>query len=173
MVTYLYAFGIPQSRTHRIQYLRIRTCDHHAFACVNRAVAGLGFPAPRGLNPVLPLAGPPFCTAEVRNWPGRRRTPPRCAFLGHDHHMGSANDKPRKRRRPLPKVPKYEEPNTLPLPGLTGDSGLGNTSGRFGHGSDGKEHHAPGRAGRAILRLLGMRRRDPETEDPVTRKHED
>ena len=83
--------------------------------------------------------------------------------------MGSANDKPRKRRRPLPKVPKYEEPNTLPLPGLTGDSGLGNTSGRFGHGSDGKEHHAPGRAGRALLRVLGMRRRDPEAEDAVTR----
>jgi hypothetical protein len=87
--------------------------------------------------------------------------------------MGSANDKPRKRRHPLPKVPKYEEPNTLPLPGLTGDSGLGNTSGRFGHGSDAKEHHAPGRTGRAILRMLGMRRRDRDTEDRHTRNHGD
>ena len=91
--------------------------------------------------------------------------------IGHDHCMGSANNKPRKPRHPLRKVPKYEEPNTLPLPGLTGDSGLGDTSGRFGHGSDGKEHHAPGFAGRAFLRLLGMRRKDPETEDPRRKKH--
>jgi hypothetical protein len=86
--------------------------------------------------------------------------------------MGSADDKPRKRRRPLPKVPKYEEPNTLPLPGLTGGSELGESSGRFGHGSDGKEHHAPGRAGRAFLTLLGMRRRDP-AENPVDREEKD
>jgi len=79
--------------------------------------------------------------------------------------MGSANDKPRKARNHLPKVPKYEEPNTLPLPGLTGDSGLGNTSGRFGHGSDGKDHGAPGGAGRALLRILGMRRKDPRPEE--------
>jgi hypothetical protein len=86
--------------------------------------------------------------------------------------MGSADDKPRKRRHPLPKVPKYEEPNALPLPGLTGDSGfLGDQSGRFGHGSDGKEHHGPGVVGRVFLRVLGMRRRDPENEEPVTRDH--
>ena len=84
--------------------------------------------------------------------------------------MGAANDKPRKRRHPLPKVPKYEEPNTLPLAGLTGDSGLGDTSGRFGHGSDRKEHHAPGFAGRTFLKMLGMRRRDPEAEDPPVRR---
>ena len=92
------------------------------------------------------------------------------AIVRHDHHMGSANDKPRKAKHPLPKVPKYEEPNTLPLPGLTGSNGPGDTSGRFGHGSDGKDHHAPGFAGRAFLRMLGMRRRDPETEDPVSRR---
>ena len=93
--------------------------------------------------------------------------------IRHDHRMGSAKDKPRKRRHSLPKVPKYEEPNTLPLPGLTGNSELGDTSGRFGHGSDGKEHHAPGLVGRTFLKVLGMRRRDPEAEDPVARRKED
>jgi hypothetical protein len=78
--------------------------------------------------------------------------------------MGSANDKPRKPRRPLPKVPKYEEPNTVPLPGLTGNDGSVDASGRFGHGSDGKEHGAPGSIGRLFLRVLGMRRRDPGVE---------
>jgi hypothetical protein len=75
--------------------------------------------------------------------------------------MGSADDKPRKQKHPLPKVPKYEEPNTFPIPGLTGSSGVAEPSGRFGHGSDGKVHHWPGLAGRALLRVLGMRRRDP------------
>jgi hypothetical protein len=83
-------------------------------------------------------------------------------FIGHDDGMGSADDKPRKKRHPLPKVPKFEEPNSFPIPGLTGDSGLDDQSGgRFGHGSDGKEHHWPGLAGRTLLRVLGMRRRDP------------
>jgi hypothetical protein len=94
----------------------------------------------------------------------RRGTPLSHTFIRHDDHMGSANDKPRKRRHPLPKVPKYEEPNTLPLPGLTGNGGSGDASGRFGHGSDGKEHHPPRSAGRAFLRMLGMRRKDPEKD---------
>jgi hypothetical protein len=84
--------------------------------------------------------------------------------------MGSAGDKPRKRRHPLPKVPKYEEPNTLPLPGLTGGGvggGPGTEPGRFGHGADGKEHGRLGLAGRAFLRTLGMRRRDPEGDGPT------
>jgi hypothetical protein len=87
--------------------------------------------------------------------------------------MGSEDDKPRKRRRPLPKVPKYEEPNTLSLPGLTGESAMGQPPGRFGHGSDGKEHHRPGLVGRAFLKMLGMRQRHPEEEHTVTREHED
>jgi hypothetical protein len=87
--------------------------------------------------------------------------------------MGAEDDKPRKARHPLRKVPKYEEPNTLSLPGLTGDSGLGQPPGRFGHGSDGKQHHRPGIVGRAFLKLLGMRQRDPEAEEPATREHED
>lgn len=81
--------------------------------------------------------------------------------------MGSADDKPRKRRRPLRKVPKYETPNTLPLPGLTGESEFGQSSGRFGHGSDGKEYGRPGLIGRGFLRLLGMRKRGPGIEGPV------
>jgi hypothetical protein len=89
-------------------------------------------------------------------------------FIGHDGDVGSADDKPRKRRHPLRKVPKYEMPNTLPFPGLTGDSGFGQSSGRFGHGSDGKEHGRPGLIGRGFLRVLGMRQRGPEVEGPVT-----
>jgi hypothetical protein len=69
--------------------------------------------------------------------------------------MGSADDKPRKPRHPLAKVPKYEEPNDLPLPGLGGGRGLG--YGRFGHGSDHKHPHKPGRAGAFLLRMLGKR----------------
>jgi hypothetical protein len=86
--------------------------------------------------------------------------------------MGSEDDKPRKRRRPLPKVPKYEEPNTLSLPGLTGESAIGQPPGRFGHGSDGKEHHRPGLVGRAFLKMLGMRQGHPEDEPAVTREHD-
>jgi hypothetical protein len=71
--------------------------------------------------------------------------------------MGSADDKPRKPKRPLPKVPKFEEPNDLPLPGLTGASRFGHRDGRFGHGSDHKHPGMPGRAGLFLLRMLGRR----------------
>lgn len=83
-------------------------------------------------------------------------------FVAHGAVMGSADDKPRKPRRPLAKVPKYEEPNELSLPGLTGDVGFGRRYGRFGHGSDHQRTHKPGRVGSFILRLLGMRAKDPE-----------
>jgi hypothetical protein len=69
--------------------------------------------------------------------------------------MGSAGDKQRKPRRRLAKVPKYEEPNDLPLPGLGGGGG-GQGNGRFGHGSDHKHPKKPGRAGTFVLRMLGM-----------------
>jgi hypothetical protein len=74
--------------------------------------------------------------------------------------MGSAGDKPRKPKRRLTKVPKFEEPNDLPLPGLTGASPFGIEEGRFGHGSDHKHPGQPGRAGLFLLRILG--RRPPE-----------
>jgi hypothetical protein len=90
------------------------------------------------------------------------------AFIGHDGYVGSADDKPRKRRHPLRKVPKYETPNTLPLPGLTGESEFGQSSSRFGHGSDGKEYGRPGLIGRGFLRILGMRQRGAAAERSVT-----
>jgi hypothetical protein len=71
--------------------------------------------------------------------------------------MGSSGDKPRKPRRHLDKVPKYEEANTLGLPGIGGGDSEGAKYGRFGHGSD---HHHPGQPGRVgffFLRLLGLR----------------
>jgi hypothetical protein len=86
--------------------------------------------------------------------------------------MGSDGDKPRKPKHQLAKVPKYEEPNELPLPGLTGDGGSGLRYGRFGHGSDNKEHHRPGWPVRFFLRMLGMRRKEPEKEEATTREHD-
>jgi hypothetical protein len=80
--------------------------------------------------------------------------------------MGQANDKPRKRKHPLPKVPKYETPNTLSFPGLTGESEFGQPPGRFGHGSDGKKYGPPGLLGRGFLRVLGIRRRGSAPEEP-------
>ena len=78
--------------------------------------------------------------------------------------MGSGGDKPRRPRRRLPKVPKYEEPNALALPGVGGGSGCGLLYGRFGHGSDGGRSHRPAWPGRLLLRLLGMRKKAPEDE---------
>jgi hypothetical protein len=70
--------------------------------------------------------------------------------------MGSAGDKPRKQRRRLAKVPKYEEPNTLPAQGLTGSSGAVFGS-RYGHSADHHRQKEPGRFGAYLLRLLGMK----------------
>jgi hypothetical protein len=69
--------------------------------------------------------------------------------------MGSAGDKPRKPRHHEPKVPKYEEPNDLPLPGLGGTSRT--EPARFGHSSDHHQPAPPGKAGSFLLRLLGKR----------------
>ena len=74
--------------------------------------------------------------------------------------MGEAGNKPRKPRHRLDKVPEFEEPNALSLPGLTGATQFGVRDGRFGHGSDGKHPGQPGRAGMFLLRLLGRRPKD-------------
>jgi len=77
--------------------------------------------------------------------------------VGQTEEMGSAGDKSRKQKRRLSKVPKYEEPNSLPAQGLTGSSG-GVYGSRYGHSAD---HHgverSPGRFGAFFLRLLGMK----------------
>ena len=62
---------------------------------------------------------------------GDRRSEPDCRCVG------SAGSKPRKPKRRLAKVPKYEEPNTLPAQGLTGSGGEVFGS-RYGHSAD---HH--------------------------------
>lgn len=73
--------------------------------------------------------------------------------------VGSKGDKPRKRRHRLRKVPKLEEPNTLSLPGLVGGATTGPGPGGYG----GDHHHSqePGRAGKALLWLLGRRPKEP------------
>ena len=76
--------------------------------------------------------------------------------MGQTGVMGSSGDKPRKQRRRLVKVPKYEEPNTFPAPGLTGSSGAVFGS-RYGHSADHHPQKEPGRFGAFILRCLGMK----------------
>ena len=72
--------------------------------------------------------------------------------------MGSAGEKPRKTKRHLSKVPKYEEPNTFPAAGLTGGGGSEVYGSRYGHAAD---HHGgperPGRFGAFVLRCLGLK----------------
>jgi hypothetical protein len=73
--------------------------------------------------------------------------------------VGSAGEKPRKTKRHLSKVPKYEEPNSIPAAGLTGSGDRGVYGSRYGHSAD---HHRrtserPGRFGAFVLRCLGMK----------------
>ncbi len=72
--------------------------------------------------------------------------------------MGRANDKPRKPRRRLRKVPKYEEPNSIPAAGLTGSSG-GSFGSRYGHSADHHHQKTPGRLGAFFLRWLGLKQK--------------
>jgi hypothetical protein len=81
--------------------------------------------------------------------------------------MGAKGDKPRKPKRRLPKVPKYEEPNELSMPGIGGGSGFGLRYGRFGHGAGATTSHRPSWPGRAFLRLLGMRERSNDAPEDV------
>lgn len=81
--------------------------------------------------------------------------------MGEDVGMGSSGERERKPHEHLPKVPRGEEPNSIPLAGLGGSSGP--NPGREGHDHD---HHGPeprpGRFGRWLLRSLGMRGRRVE-----------
>lgn len=81
------------------------------------------------------------------------------APIGHDVAVGAKGDKPRKTKHRLPKVPKYEEPNTLPFTGLGGGATSG--PGPLGYGGDHQHSHEPGRAGKALLWLLGRRPKEP------------
>lgn len=83
------------------------------------------------------------------------------AWIGHDVGVGSKGEKSRKPKHRLPKVPKYEEPNTLPLPGLVGGASAGPRPG--GYGGDHQHSQAPGRAGKALLWLLGRRPKEPNS----------
>jgi len=69
--------------------------------------------------------------------------------------MGSSGDKARKKAKHLPKVPKYEEPNNIPLAGLGGGASVG--LGREGHSSDHHKNKAPGKVGGWFLRRLGLK----------------
>jgi len=72
--------------------------------------------------------------------------------------MGRSGSKPRKPKRRLGKVPKYEEPNTFPAAGLTGSSG-GVYGSRYGHSAGHRQQKPPGRFGRFVLRTLGMKQK--------------
>ena len=69
--------------------------------------------------------------------------------------MGSRGPKQRKKHQHLDKVPKYEEPNTMPLAGLSNQQGV--TSGRAGHAADHHQTKQPGRFGSFLIRLLGKK----------------
>ena len=76
--------------------------------------------------------------------------------LCHTGPVGSSGEKPRKRRRRLSKVPKYEEPNTFPAAGLTGSAG-GVYGSRYGHSADHHQPKPPNHLGAFLLRCLGMK----------------
>ncbi len=88
-------------------------------------------------------------------------------WIGHDVAVGSEGDKPRKPKHRLPKVPKYEEPSALPAPVLGAGATTG--SGPTGHGGNHQHSHDAGRAGKALLWLLGRRRKDPEPDPAEAR----
>jgi len=95
-------------------------------------------------------AGTSACFHTPRRWPASG------AALGQNVAVGRAGEKPRKPRRRLDKVPKYEEPNSIPAAGLTGSSG-GSFGSRYGHSADHHHEKPPNRFGAFVLRCLGMK----------------
>lgn len=79
--------------------------------------------------------------------------------------MGSSGDKPRKPRRRMARVSKYEDTSGNPLAGLTGSS---SASAGPGSGS-GPAHETPGvgKIGTFFLWCLGRRRRPPTNTEPT------
>jgi hypothetical protein len=73
--------------------------------------------------------------------------------IDQDGTMGSEG-KSRKPKRRLPKVPKYETPNTAV--GFDGKGGFG----RSGHSSDHHQADKPGRMGAWFLKVLGQGSKD-------------
>ena len=67
--------------------------------------------------------------------------------------MGSTGPRERKPHKHLAKVPKYEEPNTIPLAGLAPEQGP--NPGRFGHSAVQHRSAQPGRLGSWVLRIRG------------------
>jgi hypothetical protein len=76
--------------------------------------------------------------------------------VGQTVRMGRTGDKSRKQKRHLAKVPKYEEPNSIPAAGLTGSSG-GPFGSRYGHSADHHHQKPPNRFGAFVLRCLGLK----------------
>ena len=78
--------------------------------------------------------------------------------VGHDRAMGSSGSKPRKKTKHLAKVPKYEEPNSIPTPGSGSGGGAGSgENARYGHSSDHYKDKEPGAAGKWFLKILGQK----------------
>ena len=77
--------------------------------------------------------------------------------------MGASGDKPRKFRRRLAKVPKYEETNNIQLAGLAENSApVGGT--RLGHSTAKGRSQNLGPVGAFVLRCLGRRPKVPRKE---------
>jgi len=81
--------------------------------------------------------------------------------------MGTSGDKPRKTRRRMAKVPKYEETNNIQLAGLAeNSSSVAGT--RLGHSTAKGRSQNLGRFGAFVLWCLGRRPKEPAEETEQT-----
>jgi hypothetical protein len=78
--------------------------------------------------------------------------------------MGSAGDKPRKRRFKEPKVPRGAEANNIHLAGLSNDSTVGGESHRLDHEKAHGRSDTMNGFQRGFLRMLGRKPKHPELE---------